>query len=106
MGYAVGAGGLVGLGLGTIFGLRARSLHDDALDHCPGDRCTDEARSLQSDARSAATVSTISFIAGGTLLAGGIALVLFAPSAVSSPSSAFAPTLAPGLVGARWSGRW
>jgi hypothetical protein len=80
---AVGAG-VVGVGLGAFFGLRAQSKNDDSLALCRPDdpsRCTAEGKSLRDDAAGAATVSTIGFVAGGALLAGGVVLLLTAPGA-------------------------
>jgi hypothetical protein len=89
VGYATGAAGIVGLAVGVVSGLAAISKNSRSKDVCPTSGiCADEsARSDNEDARSAATVSTIGFVAGGVLLAGGIALVLFAPSSSSAPAS-------------------
>ena len=86
---AVGALGLIGLGVGTGFGLVAGSKWKDASSKCPdGGRCADAA-SYESAraARSAATISTVGFVAGGVLLATGVVLFLTAPSATTSKSS-------------------
>lgn len=89
VGYAVGAVGLVGLGVGAITGLAAISSNNRSKEVCPTDGvCADEgARSDNESARTSATLSTIGFVAGGALLAAGVALVVFAPSS-SPPSSA------------------
>jgi hypothetical protein len=76
VGWVLGGVGVVGLGVGTAFGLTAigdnNSAHCNANKECqPGPL---------SDAKSAAKISDVGFIAGGLLLAGGAALVLFAPS--------------------------
>jgi hypothetical protein len=82
VGYATGAVGLVGLVVGGVTGLAAISFNNRSKKVCPdpGVCADDRARSDNDSARSAATVSTIAFVAGGALLAGGIALVLSAPS--------------------------
>lgn len=82
-GFVIGGAGIVGLGVGAIFGLRASGKKNDA-DCDAANEC--DATSL-ADARSAATVSTIGFVAGGVLLAGGLALVIFAPSSSGSASA-------------------
>jgi len=89
VGYSMGGIGIIGLAGGTVSGLSAISKNDRSKEVCPSSGiCADEgARSTNDDARSAATVSTIAFVAGGALLAGGIALVLLAPSSSSSPSA-------------------
>jgi hypothetical protein len=75
LGWVVGSAGIVGLGVGAAFGGVAVS--DKNAAHCVNDSC--DAGPLSS-ARQAAGGSTIGFIAGGVLLAGGAALVLFTPS--------------------------
>jgi len=100
VGWVAGAAGVVGLGLGAVFGMVAISDKNGA--NCDASKMCD-AGPLGS-ARSAATVSTVGFIAGGVLLAGGAALVLVGPS--SHPQSAARGPrleLAP-MVGAREAG--
>jgi len=76
-GYVIVGLGIVGMGVGTYFGLSARSTWSDATERCPDRRaCGDEAVRLSVDARSAANVSTIAFVAGGAALLGGTILVL------------------------------
>lgn len=78
-GYVLAGVGAVGLFAGTFFGVKAILDKNDA--NCdPSGAC--EPSGLGS-ARSSATVSTISFIAGAALLAGGITLVIVAPSKIS-----------------------
>ena len=80
-----GGAGLVGLAVGGFFGLQAKSKQDDA--DCPGNVCKDEASaSTLRSANDAATLSTIAFVAGGALVAGGITLWLVGSS--SSPKTA------------------
>lgn len=79
---AMGLGG-VGLVLGTAFGLSASSKNDKAAALCDGPACRSrEALSLTDDARSAATVSTVGFIGGSVLIAGGLAVFFLAPKAL------------------------
>jgi len=73
--------GVVGVGVGSFFGVRAFSQWSDAQAKCPNDLCTGDGKSLADGARTSATVSTVSFIAGGALLAGGAALFFLAPKA-------------------------
>ena len=88
VGYTAAAVGVVGLGVGIVSGLSAISLNDRSKRVCPTSGvCADAgARSDADSARSAATISTIGVVAGGTLLAAGVALVLFAPSSSSTSS--------------------
>jgi serine/threonine-protein kinase len=87
VGLGLGVAGVVGLGVGSVFGLRAMSINDDAKGHCPqSPRCNDpEGPELTRDAQSAATVSTIAFVAGAALLVGGAILWFTAPSRSSTP---------------------
>jgi hypothetical protein len=75
--------GVVGVGIGTVFGLQAKSKNDEALQpqNCPTSmRCNQNGLSLTDDAKSAATISTIGFVAGGVALAAGAVLWITAPS--------------------------
>jgi len=66
--------GVVGLGLGGTFGVMAMSRKDDAHKMCP-DACKDaEGQQAWKDAKTAGTISTAGFIAGGVLLATGAVL--------------------------------
>lgn len=99
VGYTAGAVGVVGLAVGVVTGLSAISLSSRSKEKCPTSGiCADEAaRSDADSARSAATISTIGFAAGGALLAAGVALVVFAPSASRSapPTTTAKVRLAP-----------
>ncbi len=86
VGYVVAGAGVVGLGLGTWFGLTAQSKWSDAQAHCRGLICDAEGGALAADAKSSGNLSTIAFIAGGLLTAGGVTLVLLAPSRSSTPT--------------------
>ena len=89
--------GVVGIGIGTVFGLKASSNWSDAKDTCRDGRfeCTQQGKNLQSDAKSAATLSTVGFVAGGALLGLGAVLYFTAPSKkenvafIVGPGSAF-----------------
>lgn len=85
IGYALAGAGAVGLTIGSIFGLQAFSKNSDSDEACRTERfCSERGLSLRDDARDAATVSTIAFIAGGALAASGVSLILTAPSAAES----------------------
>ncbi len=84
VGIAVGGVGIVGLGLGTVFGLRAIAKHGDVDNACPSGVCPDEAtrtraREDNDAAKSSATLSTVAFTAGAVCLAAGVTLYLVAP---------------------------
>ncbi|MGH7436544.1 MAG: hypothetical protein ACRENE_12795 [Polyangiaceae bacterium] len=90
-GLVMGGVGVVGLGLGAAFGLMASSAWSNAKSACGGDvtRCTDPAtaNSDRNTTTSDGTLSTIGFVAGGALLAGGAVLFLL-PTASQGTSSA------------------
>jgi hypothetical protein len=79
VGLSLGGLGVVGIVAGVVTGLVAKSKNDDALTHCTGVFCDPTGLSLTDDAKSMATVSTVGFIAGGVLLAGGAVLWFTAP---------------------------
>jgi hypothetical protein len=76
----VAAVGLVGVGVGTYFGLSAGAKWDDAKAACRDYpyECSPQALDHQSSASSQATVSTVAFIAGGVAIAAGAVLWLTA----------------------------
>ena len=75
-------GSLVGLGIGTAFGLDARSKNEasNADGHCDQSGCDERGTQLRNDALDAARVSTWCFVAGGVLAVGSVALYLGAKS--------------------------
>lgn len=91
LGVVAGGVGIVGIGVGTVFGLKAKSTYNDAVDGCDAEhQCPQGSLDKADDASSQATLSTVSFIAGGVLLAGGAVLYLTAPriaAASGSPGS-------------------
>lgn len=92
-----GGVGVVGIGLGTVFGLKASSSWSDAKGECSAYPygCTQKGLSDKDDAQSQATISTIGFIVGGVGLAGGLALWF---TAGSSKKEAASLTLRPGGI--------
>jgi serine/threonine-protein kinase len=91
IGLVIGGAGVAGLIVGGIFGLAAKSKWEEAQANCkPGCAPDAPAQQTKSEAQSAATLATISTIAGGALLVGGGALFFLAPSSNSTkgvPSS-------------------
>jgi serine/threonine-protein kinase len=73
---AMGAG-LVGLGVGSYFGLHAKSLYDQSKqnNHCDSaNSCDATGGEKREEAKRSATWSTVSFVAGGMLAAAGVTL--------------------------------
>ena len=79
-GLVVAGTGLLALGVGSFYGLRAKSKLDDSSAHCTNNVCDPAGGEARSEARSSATVSTVSFVVGITALAGGGLLYFLAPS--------------------------
>ena len=76
--YVTGAIGVVGLGVGSYFGVRAISKNSDAETHCPkGAVCNDaEGPRLTSQAKNAAVVSNITIGVGAAFVVAGVVLYL------------------------------
>jgi serine/threonine-protein kinase len=86
-GLVVGGIGVVGIGLGSFFGITAISKSSDAKKDCSPTLCTDSTSvSTNNDAKSAALIADIGFGAGVVALGVGAFLFLTAPSA-SSPAA-------------------
>lgn len=85
IGLAAGGVGLVGLVLGTIFGIVAKSTYDHATGsgECSngGTVCNSQGYSDVQSAYGQATVSTVAVVTGAILAGGGAALYLTAPRA-------------------------
>lgn len=85
--------GVVGIGVGTIFGLRSLSKRDEAAPNCPGNVCNKAGKDLGDEAHSAATLSTVGMIVGVAGVASGV--TLFVLSRPSGSSVSFAPVVTP-----------
>jgi len=93
VGYFVGGGGVIAIGVGAALGfvVNSRIAERDAI--CPsGQHCTpDEARQileLDAQARSNAVACNVALVLGTAAALGGVALVLTAPSGTSGSSGA------------------
>ncbi len=80
-GFVVVGAGVAGLAVGGVFGLLAKHSYDSATATCGTvpTNCTSQGVDDGATAYAQATVSTAAFIAGGTLLAGGLVIALTAP---------------------------
>jgi hypothetical protein len=84
LGLVTGGIGVAGLAVGGVFGALASSSWKTAQRECPDHTgCSAQAINDRSHAVTDATVSTVGFIAGGVLLAGGLTLYFTAPRADS-----------------------
>lgn len=88
-GLLVGGLGLVGVGVGTAFGVIAFDKYDESNDgHCDGgNQCDQAGVDLRDEGLTAGTVSTVMFVVGGIALAGGVTLFVTAPTATDSVSA-------------------
>jgi len=108
--FAAMGAGVVGLGVGTVFGFLAKSKLDSTNNgsqpECDStDHCTKQGLDDRKTAESFATVSTIGFIAGGVLAAGGVVLFLTSPPPASTSTGlTLSPAPLTGGAGALLSG--
>lgn len=111
---AIGVG-VVGIGVGTVFGLKARSKFKQANDittrECPGSGAcelepsvNDQWAQLGKDGDSAKTLSLVGFIVGGVGVATGVTLFVLSGSKKEQPAAAkVEPYLGLGALGVRGS---
>jgi hypothetical protein len=83
--YVVGGLGIIGLGIGAVFGVLAKSTYDDAISDCgspsAGVRsCNETGLAAGERADRQAAISTIAFVAGTAFVAGGVVLFMTRPS--------------------------
>lgn len=108
-GASVGGTGVVGLVIGTIFGARAIAKKTDADKACqPEDpnACNPAGLKLRAEEKTAGTISTAMFVAGGILVAGGVVLMITAPRAVEKDKGGVSLYVAPAAAGVGLGGRW
>jgi len=103
-----GGVGVVGLGVGSAFGLISLSDRSTALAHCEagGNPCQPQGVQAGKDAQTAGNVSTVAFIAGLVGLGVGAALWLTAPIDSNRASVALVPGAGPADAGLSLRGRW
>ena len=97
--------GVIGLGVGTVFGVQALSTKSS---HCDSNGICNPAGTA-SNAYGQATISTVGLVAGGVLFVGGLVLVIAAPSSGSehaSASLAIAPMVGSSAGGLQFAGGW
>jgi hypothetical protein len=80
--------GLAATGVGSYFGLHAKSLNDDAENHhCTAANCDPTGVNLVSDARQTATASTVAFAVGAAAVVAGVIIYLVRPKSASLPKA-------------------
>lgn len=88
--YVVLGAGVVGVGLGSVFGLTALSKKNDLSKACPNSTCHTSQQSELDSAKTSGTISTIAFAAGGAALILGGVLFFTAGSGSAAPSASSA----------------
>jgi serine/threonine-protein kinase len=108
VGFAIGALGLVGIGVGTGYGLWALSKKDAYQRDHPNGQCTDceAAENEKTSLERTSLISTLGFGVGAAGLVTGLYLVLTAPSTKSSTSVRFSPMLGGSVSGVAIRGRF
>jgi hypothetical protein len=90
VGIGVAGAGVVAVGVGSIFGVKAMNRNDDSKPHCQQNVCDPTGVKLNDDAKSAATVSTVLFGVGLAALGAGAWLFFSRPH--DATTAAVVPT--------------
>jgi hypothetical protein len=85
--YVVLGVGVVGLGVGTVFGLSAMSKKSELSSACPNKSCRASEQSNIDSAKTSGTISTVAFGVGGAAVVLGAVLFFTASSSASSSSA-------------------
>lgn len=95
LGFALLGVGVVGIGVGSAFGLMAIDQNDKSKANCDPDditQCNGTGVSQRNDALTFGNVSTVAFIAGAAFATAGVVLVLTSPKQATT-TAAIEPTL-------------
>jgi hypothetical protein len=107
VGWVVTALGVGGLAVAGGFGIDSINKRNDSRDHCNGDACDATGVSLRDDAIRSGNVATVTAIAGGAAVAGGLVLVLTSPRGDRRHGRIRAvPSVAANGGGVLFEGRW
>ena len=99
-GFAVGGAGLVSLGVGIVFGFKAKDISDQITNHKKEDMWPDTIQDLEDQGQAHENKQIIFMIAGGALIAGGVALYFIGRSRKGDTESVtFVPTATPESAG-------
>ncbi|MGA2448157.1 MAG: hypothetical protein ABTD50_05735 [Polyangiaceae bacterium] len=102
----LGVAGAAALVVGSVFGLTAKITYDHAVTECPlgNNSCTAAGVKDGQSAKDQAAVSTVAFIGGAVLIAGGVALFLTANGAATTV--AIGPQAGSRAAGVLATGTW
>lgn len=95
LGYVLGGVGIVGLGVGTVFGILAISTNDQSKQECLAPaytECNADGVTLRNQAMTYGNVSTVAIIAGAALTATGAVLVITSPKKKGIAAARVEPT--------------
>jgi hypothetical protein len=107
LGLVIGGVGIVGVAVGSVFGILAMGSESSSKNLCPTDACA-SAAAVQDDAnaRTQATVSTVAMIAGGAVLVTGAVIFFTAPKGKAVTGLRLMPAVGAGEFGLRLGGAW
>jgi hypothetical protein len=107
LGLVIGGAGIVGVAVGSVFGILAMGSESSSKNLCPTDACA-SAAAVQDDAnaRTQATVSTVAMIAGGAVLVTGAVIFFTAPKGKAVTGLRVMPAIGAGEIGLRLGGAW
>jgi hypothetical protein len=104
---ALGGAGAVGVVIGSIFGLRSIAKHSDYENLCSDGVCVASAGPIHDQAVAAGNASTLAFVVGGVLIAGGAVLWFVAPRpGTAAARLRVAPAVGSSSAGAILAGEW
>jgi hypothetical protein len=101
-GIVLGSAGLVGIGMGAVFGALTIYNWSNSRNECRSPtNCPEPGQALadHDSAVTAARISNVAFVAGGALLAGGLALWVSGDVAAHTPVLRVSPRVGPGTAG-------
>lgn len=98
-GLAISGGGLISLGVGVYFGLKAKDVSDQISNHPMDEMWPDDIQDLEKQGQAHENKQIIFMIAGGALVATGVALYFIGRSRKSTESVAVVPTATPESAG-------
>jgi tetratricopeptide (TPR) repeat protein len=99
-GLAIGGAGVVSLGVGIFFGFKAKDISDQITNHPMDERWPDKIQDLEDEGQAHENKQIVLMIAGGALVATGVALYFIGRSRKGeSASISLVPTATPESAG-------